>query len=67
MKNATIENLLWKEWNNWHLTKDTVTYFGFREYIRGEYGIIYIQNRFSKELEYVVCDEKKYAWTLLKA
>ena len=46
--------------DKWKQTKDNVAYFGFHEYVKGEFGFEYDRGL------YKVLDEKKFMWFLLK-
>jgi hypothetical protein len=63
-------SLLWKEWP---VIKHTVSYFGFTEYISGEFGFTYgrdvqISQSVVKTTIKVnrITDQEKYAWFLLQ-
>jgi hypothetical protein len=61
MKFEVIRSLIAQEFMEWPVTKDGVAYYGFREYIKGEFGIEYDRSC------YHIIDEKKFMWFLLKS
>ena len=63
---SKILDLIEKDWSRWNKgLKYETRYFGFREWLRAEYGIGY-SGRHSDDFEYTVFDKKKYVTMLLK-
>lgn len=59
-------------WQEWPRIKDTVAYFGFSDYIQGEFGFIYgrdmqvTQTGVKHVIKVVeIINQEKYAWFLL--
>jgi hypothetical protein len=59
-----ILQVLTEEFDSWDETKDKVTYFSFKDYIKGEFGFTYNgpRNLFC----YHVIDNKKFMWFVLR-
>ena len=53
-----------RQWVKWPKIKDTVTYFGFDDYINGEFGLK-IKGYSKDTFDYVITDEKKFMWFML--
>ena len=52
-------------WDNWAKIKDTVAYFGFRDYVKGEFGITYGGVNV-ESFSYQIVDRKKFMWFVLQ-
>lgn len=50
---------------NWKDLKDSTTHFGFKEYIKDEYGFEYYGSNIPS-FQYSVVDNKKFMWFILK-
>lgn len=63
MEATQVHIITIQKWQEWPKIKDTVPDFGFREWIKRNYGYEYSKVGF--EFSYTVVDEKKFAWFIL--
>jgi hypothetical protein len=65
--NGVVWDALTTEWANWNVTKHTVPFFGFREYISKTFGFEYDRpNNGVDGFKYKITDEEKFMWYLLR-
>lgn len=65
MTDLEICHIVQDIFENWPKLKHTTPHFGFREYIKDEYGIEYYGHTITS-FQYKVVDNKKFMWFLLK-